>query len=145
MHSILWFADAPNLEDFDTATKEQLSHAKAYYDCSVSSINPSMSIPPAVLHPSQIRSTDVDIDDSHSISELLHHVRRHTRCTKEYCLRWNGHEINCRFKFPKQVQEQSILQEDDRGHSMYDLARNDEKLNKHNRFVAQTWRANTDF
>ena len=52
---------------------------------------------------------------------------------------------NGRFKIPKEIQEESTLSKDEKGNWVNTPARNDEKLYQYNSFIAQTWRANTDF
>lgn len=145
LHGVFWFSEAPDARQFDNASAEQLLSAKKYYDQLVSAFNPLPSTPAAPIHPSRIRSTDVDINDDRSVSELLNRFQRHTQCTKGYCLRWNGTQFVCRFKFPKELQQESTLQKDDKGRWVYTPLRNDAKLNQYNLFIAQTWRANTDF
>ena len=145
IHGVFWFAGAPNAKNFDTATPEELLQAKRYYDQLVSAINPISTTPPSIVHPSRTRSIDVNIDDETKLSELLNRVQRHTQCTKGYCLKWNGKEWSCQFKFPKEIQKESTLSKDEKGNWVYTPVKNDEKLNQYNSFIAQTWRANTDF
>lgn len=145
LHGLIWISGAPDPRTFDAASQQQLLEATTYYDKLVSAFNPLPSIPPATIHPSRIRSSDVVIDDDRSISELLNRFQRHTQCSKGYCLKPNGREFICRFKFPKAIQEVSTLLKDSKGNWVYTPVRNDEKLNLFNSFIAQTWRANTDF
>ena len=110
LHGLIWISNAPDPRTFDDATEAEILIAKNFYDSLVSAHNPLRTIPPAVIHPSRLRSTDVSLDDDCHISELLNRVQRHTKCSKGYCLRWNGKEFTCRFNYPKELQDQSLLQ-----------------------------------
>ncbi len=129
LHGVLWLHGAADPKIFDTASEAEMLQAKTYYDNLVSAFNPLPSTTPALVHPSRNRSTDVQLDNDIHVSRLLNRLQRHTLCTKGYCLRWNGCEFVCRFKFPKNLQEESTLQKNDKTHFVYLPKRNDEKLN----------------
>lgn len=76
---------------------------------------------------------------------MLNRFQGHTRCTTGNCLKKVGDKYVCRFQYPKDIQEQSQLQKNDKGQWIYTPARNDSLLNHFNSFVSQAWRANTDF
>lgn len=136
LHGLLWLSNALEPRTFDNASDEEISKAKNFYDGSVSAFNPLRSTSPAVLHPYRLRSTNVSLNDASHVSELLNRLQRHTRCTKGYCLGWNGKEYICRFKFPKEQQEQSLLQKNEKQRWVYTPVRNDELINPYNPFLS---------
>ena len=111
-----------------------------YYDHLVNAFNPLPFTPPATIHTSRIRSTDVDIDNDRSLSELLNRFQKHTRCTKGDCLKWNVKEYTCRFKYPKELQEQSLVEKNEKSIWIYTPIRNDELLNQYNPCLLYTSR-----
>ena len=108
------------------------------------------------IHPCQRRHKDIlspqDFDDDYV--DLLNTVQRHTRCSSNYCLRkkQNETELKCRFKFPfepclnTKLEFEPIHTKD--GNTQYKAKiitkRNDPRLNNHQRFQLQGWRANCD-
>ena len=86
--------------------------------------------------------------------DLLNMVQRHTRCSKNYCLRkkQNESDLRCRFHFPFQpctstkLEFEPIHTKD--GNAKYKAKivthRNDSRLNNHQRLQLQGWRANCD-
>jgi len=80
------------------------------------------------------------------------------KCISLYCLRKKGTGIECRFKFPKTITHTSKIVfkekwkrtlQDKTTQIIYEcqleLKRNDPRMNQHNIWDMQTWRANTDF
>ena len=95
--------------------------------------------------------TDSELDQDYA--DLVNTVQRHTVCNSAYCLRKNSEGVqSCRFKFP--------IEECENTHIEYDkihfkngsiskrpkvvLKRNDTRVNKHQIFHFQAWRANID-
>lgn len=143
VHMILWIENAPDVRTFDSATFEQLQEYIQFYDLLVNATNPSEQQPPAQVHPSRIKPTEIDLNNPIQQAELLNRVNRHTKHSI-YCLRMvNGREI-CRFNYPKPLANESTLEKNESGVWLFTPKRNDELLNDYNVFVSQTWRANTD-
>ena len=102
-------------------------------------------------HPSAVRATVVENHDN-DYHRLVNTVERHTRCSAAYCLRRKRMDLlaECRFGFPKPLQEETILVKELVGekkkHVVSELhtRRNDERLNSHNRVMIENWRANVD-
>lgn len=133
-------------------------HAKykaiRYIDWLVSTINPDIpddSWRTPNPHPctqgfSDIPSSSLDTD-YHS---LLNCVQRHTRCNAAYCLRRRGtnQEAVCRFGYPKECSAVTSITFENlpNGHIKATLstARDDPRVNSHNRIMLQHWRANVD-
>lgn len=113
LHGLLWISDAPDFRTFDNATDQEILMAKNYYNGFVSAWNPSALTPALVLHQSRLRSTDVILDDDLHVSELLNRFQRRTRCINGYCFKYDSKEYTCRFKYPKHLQDQSVLQKDE--------------------------------
>lgn len=99
-------------------------------------------------HPSACQPGQ-DIDDA-DYQDLVNSVERHTRCSAAYCLRQKGAQQTptCRFKFPREVQEQTNIQfeelSDGRVRATLHTKRNDPRVNPHQRTMLQGWRANVD-
>ena len=81
----------------------------------------------------------------HEYIELINKLQRHTRCSS-YCLRYNRRtgKQSCRFEFPKELVDQTIINDDNNGRPELTTARNDPLLNPHDRIQLQGWRANVD-
>lgn len=146
IHFVVWLDDAPNINNLDGKTPEELLKIAAYFDKLVFAWNSGLDLPAARVHPCQKRLQDVPLSmRKQDYHELLNKVQRHTRCTKGYCLkkRKGSEETQCRFKFPFPLAEHSLLQKVD-GRWTYTCRRNDPILNKNNPFIIQLWRANMD-
>ena len=81
----------------------------------------------------------------HDYEQLLNRVQRHTKCTANSCLCKKGNTLECRYKCPWKVQNESSLYIDEKGQKTYNPTCNDERLNIHNPSILQTWRENVDF
>ncbi|XP_046145856.1 uncharacterized protein LOC123989199 [Osmia bicornis bicornis] len=143
IHAILWLENAPDVRTFDYCFQEEIETHKKFYDSLTSAMNPLINEPPAEVHPSRLKHTELQLYDTHQLSQLLNRVQRHTNHSR-YCLKSNRRVQTCRFNFPKPLQDVSTLQKDEKGIWQYTPRRNDALLNDHNIFVAQIWRANTD-
>ena len=129
-----------------------------YVDSIVSAENPN---PPQQgewmkpdIHPCKKKFknlTDAELDDDYA--DLVNLVQRHTVCNSAYCLRKNKDgSQTCRFKFPVDECKSTHI-EYEKIHSRNSdfcirpqvvLKRNDTRVNKHQRFQLQAWRANVD-
>src|SRR5205814_8523419 len=70
---------------------------------------------------------------------------RHTRCSPSYCIRVNrSGQQSCRFGYPKDHLDRTLIREDDKGQPELITARNDLFINPHNRLQLQGWCANVD-
>ena len=111
---------------------------------------PGQPFVPPVRHPCARRFEDVE-DFEADYESLINCVQRHTRCKERYCLRKKrGSAVaECRFGYPKPLVDPTAVSVDrsDGGHVKVTVEprRNDPLLNCHNRAIAQTWRANSDF
>ena len=102
-------------------------------------------------HPSAVRATVVENHDN-DYHRLVNTVERHTRCSPAYCLGRKRMDLlaECRFGFPKPLEEESILVKELVGekkkHVVSELHTrcSDERLNYHNRVMIENWRANVD-
>ena len=146
IHGVLWLKDAPKFKDILKATDVELMEIVDYFEQFISTTHPDINCPPAPVHTSRMRLSQV-LDVNKDLAELLNRVQRHTKCSEEYCLRKNkkkGGIKECRFKFPFALRDHSeILISDDKDVEFL-TSRNDSYLNKCNKFMIQTWRANID-
>ncbi|KAK3926427.1 ATP-dependent DNA helicase [Frankliniella fusca] len=106
-------------------------------------MHPDINIPPATVHPCRKFLSEID-DKERDLAELLNKVQRHTKCTEGYCLRRKNGKLQCRFKFPIDLLEESRIIIDEKMEVQYLTARNDPLLNKFNPYIVQSWRANID-
>lgn len=100
-----------------------------------------------------MRHTDIKDFDNDYV-DLLNTVQRHTHCSSNYCLRkkQNESDLKCRFNFPLEISTTTKLEfEPVHSKSKNDsykvkviTRRNDPRLNNHQRFQLQGWRANCD-
>ncbi|XP_065061670.1 LOW QUALITY PROTEIN: uncharacterized protein LOC135688681 [Rhopilema esculentum] len=106
------------------------------------------------VHPCKQRFSDITeqhLDDDYE--DLLNTVQRHTICNSLYCLkRRNDEKLQCRFDFPVRQCEYTHLEFESvntkdksiRYRAKVVTARNDTRLNRHQRIQLQGWRANCD-
>ena len=84
--------------------------------------------------------------------DLLNSVQRHTQRSSAYCLSQSNGKQSCRFEYPFDKCKETHLQFEKMhtkdGSERYKVkvvtSRNDIRLNKHQRFQLQGWRANCD-
>lgn len=108
-------------------------------------IGTRISINPAA-NPCRARYTDLSEEGKATdLNRILNAVQRHSRCGP-HCLRRNRNtrQYGCRYGFPIQLEEQSSLRQE-QGSWKFIPKRNDEFIQRYNKFVSQIWRGNTDF
>jgi len=142
----MWCKDAPKFQDLSKSTENELLQIAQYFEQFICTTNPDITCPPAPVHPSKLRLSEV-IDVKQDLAELLNRVQRHTKCSETYCLRKNkrkGGKLECRFKYPVELKDhcEIVISEDNDVELL--TARNDRYLNKYNPYILQTWRANMD-
>ena len=106
------------------------------------------------IHP--CKNQFLEIDDSvwdEDYENLLNCVQRHTQCNSAYCLRQKKDGTqHCRFDYPIDTCERThiifekVHTKDNSEHYRAKIvtARNDSRLNRHQRLQLQGWRANCD-
>ena len=130
-----------------------------YVDQLMSTINPSHPeedcwVKPQI-HPCKQRYLH-DINDAlwdEDYENLLNCVQRHTKCSSAYCLKQkkDGSQY-CRFDYPidtckeTHIEFENVHTKDssERYRAKIVTARNDTRLNRHQRLQLQGWRANCD-
>ena len=76
--------------------------------------------------------------------DLIATCQRHTRCSTAYCHKNKKGKQECRFGYPKPLQQvTSIITQED-GEPVVLTARNDNLLNGYNPVQLSAWRANVD-
>ena len=145
VHGIGKIKNAPII-DWEQMKEDEnkMNEVIQYLDKLVTTINPGLDMPVPERHPCQ-KNRDELRDDLQDYVDLINKVQRHTRCSPVYCLRINreGKQF-CRFGFPKETTEKTIVQDDGHGQLELVTARNDQYINPHNRLQLQGWRANVD-
>ncbi len=102
------------------------------------------------LHPCAQKFGDIPLSALEAdYQSLVNCVQRHTRCSASYCLRRkNNQEPACRFGYPKECTPQSSISFEKLNNGQIKAtlttARNDPRINSHNRLMIQHWRANVD-
>ena len=137
------------IEDGEITEKE----VRSYVDKLVTAINPISSddywLKPKT-HPCKLLFSDISDYDSDYV-DLVNSIQKHS-CNSAYCLRMVNNEKQCRFNFPHDCCEKSYLQftkvhtKDNSTRFKADVvhARNDPRVNRHQRVQLQGWRANAD-
>ena len=125
-----------------------------YVDNLLTTINPTDPTlwSKSAKHPCKVPFADlkpdnIDID----YVALVNSVQKHT-CSSLYCLKKKGDQLVCRFKYPFELASQTTIEFTEihtkDGSSKYraeiKTARNDSRLNRHQRVQLQGWRANCD-
>lgn len=149
VHGFLWLQDAPDVSQL-AKNNDEKRRIIEYFDRLVCTEKPdaTMSIRfdehPCARNLSIEENMDVDDND---YASLVNWVMRHSKCGS-YCLRLHKttKQMVCRFRFPFDVRNQSIIEEL-LNSNMYRFIghRNDPLVCAHNRKVLQTWRANIDW
>ena len=99
----------------------------------VTTINPEPDSPIPDRHPCQ-KGHDEVCDDLQDYIDLINKLQRHTRCSPAYCLRVNrAGQQTCRFGYPKDIIEHTLVRDDGHGQPELVTARNDPYINPHNR------------
>ncbi|KAK3923346.1 ATP-dependent DNA helicase [Frankliniella fusca] len=141
VHGVAWLKDAPDITKLNT--EQDKEQALSYFDKLISCKNPDITVRPNLIHPCSKNVSDIQ-DSLEDLAELVNRVQRHT-CSKTYCLKRGKRIVNdCRFGFPKDLEESSQIIENDNGLDIV-FERNDQLVNNYNPWVLQTWRSNIDF
>ncbi|KAL7290849.1 hypothetical protein TKK_0015583 [Trichogramma kaykai] len=143
VHGLLYLQDEPEFI-VDDMSEDHIQKIQEYFDTLCSAINPKSANPTCSKHPSQQRFSDISpAEYENDLGELINAFQRHTKCGT-HCYRRGNANTHCRFKFPKDVQESSSI-DDKHGYHEFFPRRNDPYVQRFNNVVTQIWRANTDF
>jgi len=159
VHGVAWFREAPDVEKL-LSTKDDAEFLDAvekiisYADNLVSTVNPAISpdasdahnAPLPKIKPHVCNKWYADVDDLHiDLVELIATCQRHTRCSTAYCLKKKRDgQLQCRFKYPKDLQPVTRIVTSDDGEPTMLTQRNDSLLNSYNPVQLSAWRANVD-
>lgn len=143
VHGVLWTEDCPEIND-DYPTDQEVEELKQYFDSKCYAWNINTQTGP--YHPCDKLFIDIPDDEKEmDLMYLLNTVQRHTMCGN-HCLRKDtktGKQF-CRFKFPKDLRDESAVEDCD-GYLSYIPVRNDGHLQRYHPMMTHIWRANTDF
>lgn len=146
IHGVLWLADAPDTSDIDSLNDAERSAIVQYFDGLISATIGSLESIPPFENPCRSRYSDLtDEQRLRDVDRILSAVQRHSRCG-QYCQRRRrgSRNFECRYKFPMECEDESSLRKVD-GDWKFIPKRNDALLQRHNKFISQAWRGNTDF
>ena len=76
--------------------------------------------------------------------ELIATCQRHTRCSPSYCLITKHGQQQCRFRYPKPLQQVTTSTRNEDGDIELLTQRNDPLINSFNPIQLSAWRANVD-
>ena len=158
IHGIAWFPNAPDVEKL-LATDDDSDHIAAveditsYADDVVSTMNPAIAMdgsnpetapPPKTKPQHSCNKPYSEVEDfSMDLVDLIATCQRHTRCSAAYCLRKKKGKQECRFGYPKPLQQVTTITTENGDPSLI-TARNDCLLNSYNPVQLSGWRANVD-
>ncbi|KAK3933210.1 hypothetical protein KUF71_017471 [Frankliniella fusca] len=144
IHGVFWIQDAPDVSNIENESEENILKVVEYFSKLIDAWNPIINPPSADTHPCRTNYDNV-INFEEDLAQLLHMVQRHV-CSNDYCYRVNKKTMKkeCRFKFPREMQDNASIVKDDNNQFEFRPRRNDPNLNKFNDFLIQLWRANMD-
>jgi len=115
LHGLFWVKDSPDVTNFANETEERKAEIIAFFANLVCATNPDPNCNLSDNHPCRKRFEDVFDDEDDP--RCLRTVQRHTRCSPDYCLRYNKQsgKQECRFKFPQPLTPSSSMITDESG------------------------------
>lgn len=146
VHGLLWLTHAPDCTNLNSLSEQERVQIIRYFDENVHAQLEHLHRVPTAENPCRARYSDLtDNQKLVDLDELLSSVQRHTRCGN-HCLRKerNSNRRVCRFGCPLSLEESSTLRVDN-GYWKFYPRRNDEWLQRYNKYITQAWRGNTDF
>lgn len=146
VHGIIWLDGAKDCSDISSLTDEQRQEIIDYFDGLVSAVLEERMVTERQNHPSRKRLFDLsESERERDLLRLLTMTQRHTMCGS-HCLRRDRRtgRMTCRFGYPKALRETSTLIQEN-GIWKFEPKRNDEQLQRYNKFISMLWRANIDF
>jgi len=144
--------DAPDITKLDWNNIQTVQNAINYFDRYESGWNHQPNSQqeqtsssttvhyPCLLYTQNILQSKPFVD----YNELVNYVEHHTKCTLQTCLRKVGHDVECCYKAPWNLQQTFTLEIDENGQPKHTHACNDNILNLHNLAMLSIWRANVD-
>ncbi|CAG8825288.1 24026_t:CDS:2, partial [Cetraspora pellucida] len=146
VHGIGKVSNAPT---FDWMAIQQDEHLMeniiTYIDSIATAMNSDRTACISEQHPCQ-KPLEELTDDFDDYCQLVNKVQRHTKCSSSSCLVLNKRTNleECRFGYPKELHNSTIIQSDDNNQPELLLRRNNPLVNPHCRIQLQGWRANVD-
>lgn len=158
VHGVAWLQNAPDIEkllssDDSSELFDAAENITAYIDGLVSTMNPGI---PAdgnnIINATPLPKTKPHVCNQHygdiknlemDLVDLVATCQRHTRCSTSYCLKRKRGKQECRFGFPKPLQQVTTITSQE-GEPLVLTSRNDNLLNGYNPVQLSAWRANVD-
>lgn len=135
VHGLFWFKDAPDISNGLVNDNDEFEYSLEFFDGLISTMNPDLNI---VYQDNPCMQLFSDVEDNKHLedySKLVNHFQRHSKHFK-YCFEKGKKE--CRFKFPKELKEESELKYiESSGQFEFIPKRNDELINPHSRFITE--------
>uniref|UniRef100_A0A1X7VPM3 Helitron helicase-like domain-containing protein n=1 Tax=Amphimedon queenslandica TaxID=400682 RepID=A0A1X7VPM3_AMPQE len=126
VHGLAWLPNAAIVEDLLSSSPDLVESTKEkiieYADKIMSTINPAVlpdgsnvsDAPPAKVDSHIcIKSYSKVTDFEEDMNDLTATCQRHTRCSGSYCLCTHNGKQECRFGYPKDLQTQTIITEEE--------------------------------
>ena len=158
VHGLAWLSDAPDVErllsaDDDEGAMMAAEEITAYVDNLISTMNPGIAAdgsdsestaPQPKTNPHVCNKPYSEVEDFRmDLVDLIATCQRHTRCSAAYCLKNKGKEQECRFGYPKPLQQVTTIVNDNNEPKVV-TARNDSRINSYNPVQLSAGRANVD-
>ncbi len=158
VHGVAWLHNAPDIEkllssDDSAELLDAAERITAYVDGLVSTMNPGIpadgnniinSIPLPKIKPHVCNQQYQGINNLEmDLVDLVATCQRHTRCSTSYCLKRKRGKQECRFGYPKPLQQVTTITTQE-GEPVVLTSRNDNLLNAYNPVQLSAWRANVD-
>ena len=156
VHGLAWVKNSPRaekLKDPDPNVRAAtIAEVEKYADELISTMNPAYSTdgteiiqPPSgksAPHPCAQNYSSVT-DQKQDLIDLISTCQRHTKCSESYCLTTKKGRKECRYGFPKPLQEKTTIIYKENEPELV-TRRNDPRVNSHNQLQLSSWRANCD-
>ena len=151
VHGFAWLLIAPDVEMIKTSAESKLRFIQ-FIDNTISAINPAIDMdgsnqtnapmPQTNPHICNVSYNDVE-DYEQDLTHLIATCQHHTRCSAAYCLRTSYGQQSCRFGYPKPLQGETVITEENNDIEVL-TNKNDSLINNFNLVQLQSRRANVD-
>ena len=153
VHGLAWLSDAPSIKQGVIPEASTMQEIARYVDNVVSTVNPAIhedgsnasDAPLPQVDPHVCNRPFAAIENyEEDLKELIATCQRHTRCSPSYCLKTKHGQQQCRFGYPKPLQQVTTLTRNEDGDIELLTKRNDPLINSFNPIQLSAWRANVD-
>jgi hypothetical protein len=143
IHALLWLPPAQDpFANEDVESKK--AEMEAFLDRYLCESHTAPTAREPGRKPSEKTLAEVSDDNlENDLNNVIGAVQRHDKCGRS-CLRTTKKGEHCRYGFPKPLVDATKVSRDEKGRIKMEIARNDDRVNSHNKQVSSVWRANHD-